>query len=228
MEADAFQIPEVIDELTYVLTLTPNLNFHDREPLNGRAVTVEDALQTEARFKELSANALSWGNVVSSLEAIDETTMRMNLNTPYAPLFNLLGSSEHMKMIPHEIVDDGTVAERPVGSGPWMFDTFEPDVELTWTANPDWHVEGFPLVDGLVSSLIADPSTILANLEGGTFDFSLSDFTVTGPPSNRSQSSSTPSMATRSSAGSTTTSRLSRSVTLASGRRSCRPRTATA
>ncbi len=180
VEADGFQIPEVIDDTTFILTLTPNLFFHDREPLNGRAVTIEDALQTEARFKELSANALSWGNVVSSLEAIDENTLRMNLNDPYAPLFNLLGSAEHMKFIPHEIVDDGTVAERPVGSGPWMFDTFEPDVELTWTANPNWHVEGFPLVDGLVSSLIADPSTILANLEGGTFDFSLLDFTVYG------------------------------------------------
>ena len=180
VEADGFQIPEVVDELTFVMTLNDNLFFHDREPLNGRAVTIDDAIFTEARFKELSANALSWSDVVSSLDPIDESTMTMNLSKPFAPIFNLLGSAEHMKFIPREIVDDGTVAERPVGSGPWMFDTFEPDVELTWTANPNWHTEGLPYLDGLVESMIADPSTILANLEGGAFDSSLIDFTVYG------------------------------------------------
>ena len=66
--ADGFQVPEVVDELTFVMTLNDNLFFHDRAPLNGRAVTIEDAIQTEARFKEISANALSWSDVISSLD----------------------------------------------------------------------------------------------------------------------------------------------------------------
>ena len=178
--ADGFQVPEVVDELTFVMTLNDNLFFHDRAPLNGRAVTIEDAIQTEARFKEISANALSWSDVVSSLDPIDERTLTLNLSKPFAPLFNLLGSSEHMKFIPLEIVDDGTVPERPVGSGPWMFDGFEPDVELTYSRNPNWHTEGLPYFDNLQLSMIGDASTILANLEGGEFDASLLDFTVYG------------------------------------------------
>jgi peptide/nickel transport system substrate-binding protein len=162
------------------MTLNDNFYWHDRAPLNGRAVTVQDALYTEERFKSMSANALSWSNVVSKLEAIDEKTMRLNLSKPFAPIFNLLGSAEHMKFIPPEIVEDETVAEHPVGSGPWMFDSFTPDVELTWTANPNWHTEGLPIVDNLVLAMINDPSTILANLQGGAFDFSLLDFTVYG------------------------------------------------
>ena len=177
---DGFKIPEVVDETTVVAELQDNFFWHDREPLNGRAVTMDDFLFTLARFQELSANSLSWENVVDGVDPIDERAVQFNLSKPFAPFFNLLGSAEHVKFIPPEIVEDGTVAERPVGSGPWMFDSFEPDVELVWSGNPNWHQEGQPLMDGIIASMIADPSTILANLEGGAFDYSLLDGTVFG------------------------------------------------
>ena len=177
---DGFQIPEVVDETTFVAELQDNFFWHDREPLNGRAVTMDDFLFTVDRFREMSANALSWDTTVESVTPIDERTVQFKLVKPFAPFFNLLGSAEHIKFIPPEIVEDGTVAERPVGSGPWVFETFEPDVELTWSGSSNWHQEGLPLLDGLVASMIADPSTILANLEGGTFDYSLLDGTVFG------------------------------------------------
>ena len=58
-----------------------------------------------------------------------------------------------------------------MGSGPWIFERFEPDVEIVWRKNPDWYETGFPLLDGINASMIADPSTIIANLAGGEFDY---------------------------------------------------------
>ena len=178
VEADGFKLPEIVDDTTLVMELQDNFFWHDREPLNGRAVTMEDALFTEARFKEISPGALQWASVVESAEAIDEKHMRLNMPKPFAPIFNMLGSGEVMKFIPPEIVEDGTVAERPVGSGPFMFDSFEPDVQLTWTGNPNWHTEGLPYLDTLQMSLLSDASTILANMQGGELDASQLDGTV--------------------------------------------------
>ena len=124
-----------------------------------------------------------------------------------------------MKFIPLEIVDDGTVPERPDGSGPWMFDGFEPDVELTYSRNPNWHTEGLPYFDNLQLSMIGDASTILANLEGGEFDASLLDFTVYGTAVEQIPSWNSPSTAITSSAASITTTPPSPSTTLVSGKR---------
>jgi len=181
VESDGAKIPEVVDDTTFVFELQDNFRWQNVEPLNGRDVTVDDVIYTEQRFRDLSANALSWGDVVDRLEPIDERTFQAILTRPFAPFFNLLGSPEHIKLIPPEIVEDGTVAERPVGSGPWIFERFEPDVEIVWRKNPDWYETGFPLMDGFEASMLADPSTIIANLGAGEFDYSLLDPTVYDP-----------------------------------------------
>lgn len=175
VEADGAKLPEIVDDTTLLFEMQDNFRFHNVAPVDGRDVTVDDVLYSEQRFRDMSPNANSWADVVDRLEAVDERTFRAVLSKPFAPFFNLLGSPEHIRIQPREIVEDGTVAERPVGSGPWIFERFEPDVELVWRRNDDWWEQPYPLLDGVQAAIISDPSTIIANLGAGEFDFSLLD-----------------------------------------------------
>ena len=169
------------DQTTYIYTIRDDMRWHDVDPLNGRQVTVDDILYTEDRFLSLSdsnGNAQSWAGVVNSFEGVENSQIKIGLHQPYAPFLNFSASPSHLWIIPREIVEDGTVEQRPVGSGAWIFDTYEPDVRVVWRRNPDWYepeINGAkpPFADGIQASLVGDPNVIIPNLAEGNLDLSL-------------------------------------------------------
>ncbi len=193
----AATMPEIPDPTTYVFTIREDANWHDVDPLNGRSVTLQDVVATHDRFQELeTANNASWNAVVSSFEPGEDNSLTLKLLEPHAPFLTLAGSSQHLWIIPQEIVDDGTVAQRPVGSGPWVFEQFEPGVAIDWRRNPNWHrsrdfVSGmvgsgaggyngisgvdpqlFPLMDGITSTMNGDTNVLIPALGDGALDYS--------------------------------------------------------
>ena len=181
-EGDAANsLPEIVDDVTYVFTVRDDIKWHDVEPLNGRAMTMDDIQQTHDRFKEISANAAGWDAVVESFTIGEDRSITFKLNRPHAPFLTLAGSSQHMWLMPPEIVDDGTVATRPVGSGPWIFESFEPGVSINWRHNRDnWHrnndfvnlSQNLPLMDGIVATMNGDTNVLIPALGDGALDYS--------------------------------------------------------
>ena len=177
----AASLPEIVDDVTYVFTIRDDIYWHDVEPVNGRAMTMDDIQQTHDRFKEISANSAGWDAVVESFNIGEDRSITFKLNRPHAPFLTLAGSSQHMWLIPPEIVDDGTVAERPVGSGPWIFENFEPGVAIDWRHNRDnWHrnndyvnvSQNLPLMDGITATMNGDTNVLIPSLGDGALDFS--------------------------------------------------------
>ena len=177
----AISLPEIPDDTTYIFTIREDAKWHDVDPLNGRSVEMDDIQQTHDRFKEISANAAGWDNVVQNFQIGEDRSITFTLHRPHAPFLTLAGSSQHMWIIPPEIVDDGTVAERPVGSGPWIFEGFEPGVAITWRHNRDnWHrnadfpaiSQNMPLMDGVVATMNGDTNVLIPSLADGALDFS--------------------------------------------------------
>ena len=177
----AASLPEIVDDVTYVFTIRDDISWHDVDPLNGRAMTMDDIQQTHDRFKEISANSAGWDDVVQSFTIGEDRSITFVLNRPHAPFLTLAGSSQHMWIIPPEIVDDGTVAERPVGSGPWIFENFEPGVAIDWRHNRDnWHrnndyvsvAQNLPLMDGITATMNGDTNVLIPSLGDGALDFS--------------------------------------------------------
>jgi peptide/nickel transport system substrate-binding protein len=195
-EGDLAGLPEIPDDVTYIFTVRDDAYWHDVDPLNGRAVEMDDIQQTHDRFKEISANAAGWDNVVEKFSIGEDRSITFALHRPHAPFLTLAGSSQHMWIIPQEIVDDGTVAQRPVGSGPWIFEEFEPGVAINWRRNPNWHrsrdyvnnmvdsgaggyngVSGvdpqlFPLMDGVTATMNGDVNVLIPALGDGSLDYS--------------------------------------------------------
>ena len=170
-------VPEIVDPTTYIFSIRDDIFWHDVEPLNGRQMTIDDILATQQRFVDISANSASWGAVVDSFEGGEDRTIKIGLSRPHAPFLTLVSSSQHLLIVPQEIVDDGTVAERPVGSGPWIFEEFEPDVALRWRRNENWHIKApdgsaLPLCSNITATMNANPDVIISSLAGGGLDYS--------------------------------------------------------
>lgn len=192
----AASMPERPDAITYIFPVREDARWHDIEPLNGRRVTTDDIWDSYRRFHQLSDRAEDWDRVVENASAIpQERTIRFDLREPYAPFLTLVGSSSHLWIIPPEIVEDGTVASRPIGSGPWIFESYQPDELMSWRRNPAWHrsrdfvsgrvssqqggyrgsaglqPQAFPLVDRMQASVSGDTDPRLFGLSEGTLDF---------------------------------------------------------
>ena len=173
----AIGMPEIVDDVTYVFTIRDDITWHDVEPLNGRPMTIDDIMLTHDRFVETSANAAGWGAIVDQFIGGEDRTITFKLHQPHAPFLTLASSSQHLYLIPQEIVDDGSIAERPVGSGPWVFNEYEPNVALRWRRNPDWHISApdgtqLPLVENLTATLNPSPDVIIPNMAAGQLDYS--------------------------------------------------------
>ena len=179
---DASGLPEIVDDLTYIFRIRDDIYWHDVEPLNGRQLTVDDIMHTYSRFREVSPNAAGWDKVVDSFEPGEDNTITAGLHRPHAPFLTLASSSQHLWFIPPEIVDDDTVASRPVGAGPWIFEEFEPGVALRWRRNPNWHMNyngnQAPYQDSITKTMQNDPNVLINAIAGGNLDMSLLSATV--------------------------------------------------
>ena len=174
---DASRLPEVVDTTTYIFQLRDDVYWHDVEPLNGRALTLDDIMYTYDRFREVSPNAAGWDKVVSSFVGGEDNSITVGLHRPHAPFLTLASSSQHLWFIPPEIVDDNTVASRPVGAGPWIFEEFEPGVALRWRRNPNWHIGndmgGAPFQESITKTMQNDPNVLIQAIADGNLDMSL-------------------------------------------------------
>ena len=99
------KLPEQPDDITYVFTLKPNVKFHDKPPMNGRAATAQDFVKTWEAFKAKSQNAAKFNNVIDRVEAPDDKTIKFTLKEAFAPfLVTHASSPEGIWFIPVETI----------------------------------------------------------------------------------------------------------------------------
>ena len=57
-----------------------------------------------------------------------------------------------------------------IGTGPFVFGNYTPDVELSFRRNQDWFEKDRPYLDGLHLAIIPDPAQRLAQFKAGNLD----------------------------------------------------------
>ena len=173
LEGDVVADWEQPDDTTYVFTLKDNVAYHDKAPMNGRMMNAQDVLATWEAFQGASQNAAGWALVVDTFEAPDESTVKITLKNPFAPFLTTHASSaEALWLIPVETIDNDQVKSDPVGTGPWVFDTYETGVRIVWNRHEAYMDSAdFPHYDGVEASLLKDPQRLIAAVEAGEFDY---------------------------------------------------------
>ena len=148
------------DATTWTIKMRPGVTFH-----NGKTVTAEDAWFSIQRVADPKA-PLSAGGQLSQIidfnatKVVDETTLKLVLNTPYAILDSLLAEYT-LGIIP----TDFDIA-KPVGTGAFAFQSFDPGKTSTFTKYADyWGDPAF--VDELQIQDFGDDSAKVNALQSG-------------------------------------------------------------
>ena len=181
VEGDAAEdVPEIVDGATFNFKIRDNLNFHDVEPLSSRAaglsVTADDVKAAFDVFAAESPNRGNWLTQVEDVIVTGDKTLSIQLRGPFAPAFQVLfGNSDGGPwVIPPEVLEDEDLSNnKPIGAGPFIFESLTPDESIVWRKNPDYYDSPKPYLDGVETALTGDPEVILQNIKAGTFDSAL-------------------------------------------------------
>lgn len=150
------------DGLTYTFVLRDGLKFS-----NGTPVTAEDAVFSLQRHLKVGG-PLAISAKVDTVKAQDEKTLVITLKEPYTPFISELSNFSN-GIIPNNFggVTEEEFFKKPVGTGPFVIETWDPAGDVTFTKNTNYWKEGQPYIDKLVYKLIQDDSQAINQLKAG-------------------------------------------------------------
>lgn len=150
------------DGLTYTFVLRDGLKFS-----NGNDVTAEDAVFSLERHLEVGG-PLAIAAKVDSVKATDAKTLVITLQESYTPFLSELSNFSN-GIIPKDFagVTEEEFFKQPVGTGPFVVESWNPTGDVTFAKNPYYWQEGKPYIDKLVYKLIEDDSQAINQLKAG-------------------------------------------------------------
>ena len=162
------------DDTTYVFKLRRGVRWQPKPPVNGRELTAEDVVYSVERFRTIKGNGnASMLKPVDRVEALDRYTVRFTLKEPFAWFLDMLASPMAVCIVARECVDkfgDLRPWEATVGTGPWMLDSYRPNVGMTLVRNPTYFVAGQPYIDRVEIYVDEDNASRMAAFLGGKYD----------------------------------------------------------
>ncbi|MCL3838252.1 ABC transporter substrate-binding protein [Aeromicrobium duanguangcaii] len=158
------------DAKTWTVTLREGVVWHDKAPVNGRELTVDDVVCTFDRIKEIQGHALGLISNVESLTTPDERTLVFQLKTPYSAFDETL-ANPFLAILPCEATNGGfDPATEAIGTGPFVLDSWKRNQERVYLKNQDYFVEGQPYLDGYTTTIMPDAQAQIAALRSGKID----------------------------------------------------------
>lgn len=148
------------DATAYTFHIRDGIKFH-----NGNAVTADDV-----KYSLDTAAGLSGGKVlvadlanIASVETPDASTVVVRLKQADYDFLPYLTSA----VVPKGYADQDT---KPIGTGPFEFDSYTPQQSLILKKNPDYWQKGLPKLDKITFKLETDSNALLLDLQGGSVD----------------------------------------------------------
>ena len=165
--AESWEVSE--DGLTFTLNLVKNATFHDGHPITAEDVAFS-IMTTKANhpFKTMF-------EPVQAIETPDDHTAVIKLSKPH-PAMLLALSPALAPVLPKHLFDNGEDAKSnsfnsaPVGSGPFMLESFTQGESIILKKNPNHFQEGYPLLDEIIIRTIKDENSLLIAMENGEVD----------------------------------------------------------
>jgi peptide/nickel transport system substrate-binding protein len=135
-------------------------------------VTADDVVFSldRAAHKETSSFASDYA-AFDKVEAIDSLTVRITLKEPVPSLLGLVVNSLGGNIVCRKAVQElgPAYAQKPIGSGPFMFQEYKPQHSVTLVANPDYF-GGRPAIDRVIFRYIQSQGSRDLALRSGELD----------------------------------------------------------
>ncbi|WP_079710669.1 ABC transporter substrate-binding protein [Paraliobacillus ryukyuensis] len=160
------------DGKTFVLTLRDGVTFQDGTPFNAEAVvanferwmSAEDFIYYGSMFGGYGEDE---ANIIERVEATSDLEVTFQLKRPSAPFLKNLAMSPFAIASP-EAFD--SLAENPVGTGPFKLDDWARNETITLVKNEDYWEDGKPYLNRVIFQVIPDNSARLTALQNGEID----------------------------------------------------------
>lgn len=172
--AESWEVSE--DGLVYTFHLRDDVTFHDGTPFNAEAVrfSLDRIVDPDTR----SAKARGMLGPHDRTEVVDETTVRVYFEEPYAPFLTSLSTVYLAMVSPDAVSEWGDEYQfHQVGTGPFMLEEYVPKDHLTLVRNPDYdwapsffEHQGPPELEEVTFRFYTDPATRVLALESGEVD----------------------------------------------------------
>ena len=150
--AESWEVSD--DGLTYTFKIREGVKFH-----NGRDMTAADVLANFERIRnEVSRGWLTTAmNQVESFSTPSEYEFEVKLTDPFAPFLNLI--AEAWILAPESEGWDENIT-KPIGTGPFIFEEWIPQLTLKGPKFDDYWMDGKPYADAIEFDLreVADRS----------------------------------------------------------------------
>ncbi len=160
------------DAVTWTFKIRPAMKFHNISPVNGHAVEAEDVRQSLMRELAINSPAAVTLTMLDAnqIEAPSSDTLTVKLKTATGSLPKALGAYANA-IFPREAATGAYDPSKVViGSGPFLLDSYTPDVAVVFKKNSDWYESGHPYVDVSRAAIIPDESQQLAQFSAGNLD----------------------------------------------------------
>ena len=163
------------DRLQVTMKLREGVKWHNKAPVNGRPMDVEDIVfswnrySTKATDRSDLANNANPNAPVLSVTALDAKTIVIKLKEPVVYLLAALGATTSGKpiIVPKETDDTFEIRRDMIGTGPFMLDKYTTSVGFSYRRNPDYYDKTFPLIDALETPILSEYAAGLAQLKAG-------------------------------------------------------------
>lgn len=149
------------DGLVYTFILRDNVKFH-----NGNAVTAEDVKYSLERVSGLldGTPLISTLSTIQAVDIIDNSTVQVTVES---------ANTELIYSFVAAIIPAGSGEEagaNPVGTGPFSYVSYTPQVGITVKKFDDYWQKGLPYLDEVNFKIVNSAETALLELQGGTID----------------------------------------------------------
>jgi peptide/nickel transport system substrate-binding protein len=169
--AESWQQPS---DTTYVFRLRRGVRFHPKPPVNGRELTAEDVrFSVERLLTAPGAGNAVMLRAVDRVEAVDRYTVKFTLKEPFAWFLDMLANPMAVAIVPRECVDRFGDLKKPdasIGTGPWMLESYKPNVSLALVRHPSYFQPGLPHIDRVELHVDEDNASRMAAFLAGKYD----------------------------------------------------------
>jgi peptide/nickel transport system substrate-binding protein len=156
------------DRRALTIKLRKGVSFHDGEKLDAAAVK----FNLERHKTMAGSNRRGELAPVAGVDVVDDSTVRLNLSAPFAPLLAQLADRAGMMVSPKAAQAEGDkFGSKPVCSGPFRFVERVAQDRIVLERYPNYWNKGEIHFDKIVYLPIVDATVRLANLKSGQLDF---------------------------------------------------------
>jgi len=179
------------DGLVYTFNLRKGVKFHTTEYFTPtRDFNADDVvfsfdrqLNKEHAWNQYTAgtsweyfNGMSMPDLLTSIEKVDDYTVKFNLVRPEAPMIANLGM-DFASILSAEYADQLAAADKkedinqmPVGTGPFKFQAYQKDAVIRYLAHDDYWA-GRASIDNLIFAITTEPAVRHQKLLAGECHF---------------------------------------------------------